>query len=508
MCKMMIDPFGGLLITSDGATILSNLNVQHPSGRVLVELARSQDISVGDGTTSVVLLAGELYCSILDELQRRELSMAALARGLRNACVRAADVLPQCCLALPARESLSALAFTVLNTKFCNSDWTSFLAKLVSTAIGLLDIPAFGNVERSCDGGPFTQQTNVDLRRLAVIKVPFTQPLDSYVCRGFSVSGYIVSPLSQAGGRQCRILILHDDDAAQTLVAAEHCAEALADARVRLVFSCERLAGPLVSALLSRNIGAVCGVSRADLQLATAAASVHLLPASIMSLEATIVCLDINEIRCYDSGSSRVQLVVCAPQDSHEVRGVVLVLRAMTADLLNEMHRAIIDALNVLRHAVSSAQSSLVIGGGCFEVLASIALKKAADTCELCPEERVACASLAQALLSIPSVLVENCSRRSAVPRVLAEMHREALLSEDGSCCWFDGRDGVVCRGGGGGGAGQHEYARAGEPNSVAAPLELVSTKRSVLSLAIDATIALLRIDRIVVMPHALEKRP
>jgi T-complex protein 1 subunit alpha len=58
--KMMVDDVGEVLITNDGATILKQLSVEHPAGKVLVELANLQDEEVGDGTTSVVILAAEL----------------------------------------------------------------------------------------------------------------------------------------------------------------------------------------------------------------------------------------------------------------------------------------------------------------------------------------------------------------------------------------------------------------------------------------------------------------
>merc|ERR1719384_2478175 len=60
MDKMITDPTGDVIITNDGATILSRMEVQHPAAKMLVELSKSQDIEAGDGTTSVVVLAGAL----------------------------------------------------------------------------------------------------------------------------------------------------------------------------------------------------------------------------------------------------------------------------------------------------------------------------------------------------------------------------------------------------------------------------------------------------------------
>ena len=60
MLKMLLDPMGGIVITNDGNAILREIDVAHPAAKSMLELARSQDEEVGDGTTSVIILAGEM----------------------------------------------------------------------------------------------------------------------------------------------------------------------------------------------------------------------------------------------------------------------------------------------------------------------------------------------------------------------------------------------------------------------------------------------------------------
>jgi len=62
MLKMLLDPMGGIVMTNDGNAILREIDVQHPSAKSMIELARAQDEEVGDGTTSVIILAGEIMC--------------------------------------------------------------------------------------------------------------------------------------------------------------------------------------------------------------------------------------------------------------------------------------------------------------------------------------------------------------------------------------------------------------------------------------------------------------
>ena len=83
--KMLVDDIGDVLISNDGATILQLLEVDHPAGRILVELAQQQDKEVGDGTTSVVILAAELLRRA-NELVRNKIHPTTIITGYRLAC--------------------------------------------------------------------------------------------------------------------------------------------------------------------------------------------------------------------------------------------------------------------------------------------------------------------------------------------------------------------------------------------------------------------------------------
>lgn len=86
--KMLVDNIGDVTITNDGATILSLLDVQHPAARILVSLAAQQDKEVGDGTTSVVLVASELLRRA-NELVRNKIHPTTVITGYRLACKEA-----------------------------------------------------------------------------------------------------------------------------------------------------------------------------------------------------------------------------------------------------------------------------------------------------------------------------------------------------------------------------------------------------------------------------------
>ena len=72
MLKMLLDPMGGIVLTNDGNAILREIDVQHPAAKSMIELARAQDEEVGDGTTSVIILAGEVLAAVEGFLEKRQ----------------------------------------------------------------------------------------------------------------------------------------------------------------------------------------------------------------------------------------------------------------------------------------------------------------------------------------------------------------------------------------------------------------------------------------------------
>lgn len=70
MLKMLLDPMGGIVLTNDGNAILREIDVQHPAAKSMIELARAQDEEVGDGTTSVIILAGEVLAAVEGFLEK------------------------------------------------------------------------------------------------------------------------------------------------------------------------------------------------------------------------------------------------------------------------------------------------------------------------------------------------------------------------------------------------------------------------------------------------------
>src|SRR6266498_4056137 len=92
MDKMLVDSMGDVVITNDGATILKEIDVEHPAAKMLVEVAKTQDEEAGDGTTTAVILAGELLKKA-EDLIEQNIHPTVIASGYRQAAEKAREVL-------------------------------------------------------------------------------------------------------------------------------------------------------------------------------------------------------------------------------------------------------------------------------------------------------------------------------------------------------------------------------------------------------------------------------
>jgi T-complex protein 1 subunit eta len=142
---LLVDENGRQTITNDGATVMKLLDIVHPAARILTDIARSQDAEVGDGTTSVVVLAGEILKEVKDAVEQG-VSAQTIIRGLRKAGSVAVNRVKEIALDMlevsgteeKKVETLRRLAATAMNSKLIkrNSD---FFTKMVVDAVLSLD---------------------------------------------------------------------------------------------------------------------------------------------------------------------------------------------------------------------------------------------------------------------------------------------------------------------------------------------------------------------------------
>lgn len=127
---LMVDENGRQTITNDGATVMKLLDIVHPAARILTDIARSQDAEVGDGTTSVVVLAGEILAGVKEYVDQG-VSSQVIIKGLRRACTMAVGKIREIAVDVRGekegerRETLRKLAATAMSSKLIhrNSDF-------------------------------------------------------------------------------------------------------------------------------------------------------------------------------------------------------------------------------------------------------------------------------------------------------------------------------------------------------------------------------------------------
>jgi T-complex protein 1 subunit delta len=157
MDKLMELSDGEVLISNDGATILSKMNLLHPAAKMLVELSQSQDIEAGDGTTTVVVIAGALL-EACGNLLSKGIHPMAIASSFMKAADQATKILEE--IARPVdlnnRESLISAVNTCLSSKVVNQNTESLAPIAVDSVLGIIE-----NAETA---------VNVDLRDIRMVE--------------------------------------------------------------------------------------------------------------------------------------------------------------------------------------------------------------------------------------------------------------------------------------------------------------------------------------------------
>jgi len=133
MDKMLVDSTGEIIVTNDGVTILEEMEIDHPAAKMMVEIAKTQESEVGDGTTTAALLAGKLLENA-EKLLDRNVHPTVIVRGYRNAADRAIHILNEISMPINDREVLIQIAQTAMTGKGAEGH-KELLAELIVKAV-------------------------------------------------------------------------------------------------------------------------------------------------------------------------------------------------------------------------------------------------------------------------------------------------------------------------------------------------------------------------------------
>ncbi|KAG8990830.1 T-complex protein 1 subunit gamma [Tulasnella sp. JGI-2019a] len=481
MLKMILDPMGGILLTNDGNAILREIDVAHPAAKNMIDLSRTQDEEVGDGTTSVIILAGEILAQSLPQLQRH-IHPVVIISAFQKALKDALEVITSISVPIDTSNETEMLALikTSIGTKFVMR-WSDLMCKLALQAIRTV-----AQDGTDIDGGIKT----VDIKRYArVEKVPGGEIEDSRVLDGVMVNKDVVHPAMKRrivnprivlldcnleykkGESQTNIEISKEDDYDKILKQEEEQIKLMVDKilefKPTLLFT-EKGCSELATYHLQRaGVSAIRRVRKADnnrIARATGATIVN----RVEDLRESDIGTQCGLFNIEKFGDEYFALLT----QCKNPKACTILLRGPSKDILNEVDRNLADAMSVARNVVFHPY--LAPGGGATEMAISVQLAAKARTME--GVEVWPYRAVADSMEVIPRTLVQNAGGNAI--RVLTELRAKHA---NGEHSWgIDGKTGKI--------VDMKEYHL----------YESASVKIQTLKTAIEAARMLLRVDDIV----------
>ncbi len=403
MDKMLVDSTGNVIVTNDGVTLLSEMEIDHPAADMIVEVAQTQEDEVGDGTTSAVVISGELL-SQAEDLLEQDIHATTLAQGYRQAAEKATEALEEIAIDVEAddNEVLEQIAATAMTGKGAENA-RDLLARLVVEAVQSV-----------------ADDDDVDTDNIKVEKVVGGSIENSELVEGVIVDKERVSDNMPYFAEDASVAIIDGDlEIKETEIDAEvnvtdpdqleqfleqeetqlrEMAEAVADAGADVVFVDGGIDDMAQHYLAQEGIIAVRRVKSSDQgQLAratgaTPVSSVDDLSEDNLGFAGSVAQKEI-------AGDQRIFV-----EDVDDAKAVTLILRGGTEHVIDEVDRAIEDSLGVVRTTIEDGK--VLAGGGAPEVELSLALRDYADS--VGGREQLAVESFADALEIIPRTLAEN----------------------------------------------------------------------------------------------------
>ncbi|KAF9552063.1 hypothetical protein CPC08DRAFT_792269 [Agrocybe pediades] len=407
--KILISPDGEITVTNDGATILGQMEVEHQIAKLLVQLSKSQDDEIGDGTTGVVVLAGALL-EQSEALLDRGIHPIRIADGFDKACAVAVEELDRISdrveFSLDNTENLLKTAKTSLGSKIVSKEHTQFAQIAVDAVLAVADlerrdvpfdlIKVDGKVGGSLADTQLIRGVLLDKdmshpqmprvvkdARLAILTCPFEPPRPKTKHKLDITSVEEFKKLRDYEKEKFADMIKRVKDTGANLVI---CQWGFDDEANHL--------------LMQNELPAVRWVGGPEIELVAIATQGRIVPRFEDLTEAKLGKAGI--VREISFGTTRDKMLVI--EECANTRAVTIFVRGSNKMIVDEAKRALHDALCVVRNLV--VDNRVVYGGGSADISCSIAVAKAAD--EIPTIEQYAMRAFASALDAIPLALAEN----------------------------------------------------------------------------------------------------
>jgi len=400
MDKMLVDSAGNIIITNDGVTILEEMEIEHPAAKMMVEIAKTQEAEVGDGTTTAALLAGKLLENA-EKLLDKNIHPTVIVKGYRLAAEKSNEILKEICIPLESKEVLKQIAMTAMTGKGAEGS----KGKLSDLVVEAVDQIAYEN--------------EADLEDVKIEKLKGERVEDSELVRGIVLDKERANSEMPVKIENARILLIDfplelknpeaetkisvsSPEQLQSFIEAEE--RELKQLTDKVILSganvvfCQKGIDDVAQYYFAKaGIFACRRVPKSDMEKLARATS-----GKIVS--------NLSDIE-YGFGKAEVVEEVKKGEESltyirgcENPRAVTIVVRGGTNHVIDEVERAIKDGLGDVVSAVKSGK--VVPGGGAVEIELSRRLRGFART--LGGREQLAIEEFANSLESIPETLAEN----------------------------------------------------------------------------------------------------
>ncbi len=407
MDKMLVAGMGDIVITNDGATIMKEMDVQNPAAKMLVEVAKTQDSEVGDGTTTAVVLAGELLAGA-EALLDKDIHPNVIIDGYRNAAEKAQEILDKIAVnvKLDDQERLRQIAITSLNTKGIFGSQTRFAD---------LALDAVRQVMEKRDG-----KITADIDLIKVMKKHGQSLDESELVNGIIIDKEVAQadmPKRVTGGgilllnaklesqkteTSAKINIDRPEDMFSFIAEEENLLEKMAEdvakTGAKVLFTEKNVDDQILSILAKKGILTVKNVSSGDMEkLAKATGGSVIGTLKDLSKEALGQAKLVEEVKV---GEDKLVFV----RDCKNPKAVTIMIRGGSEHVVDEAERSLHDAICVVRNAVEDGK--ILAGGGAPEAELSKRLKDYAV--KVGGREQLAVRAFAEAFEAIPVAIAQN----------------------------------------------------------------------------------------------------
>jgi len=391
-------------ITNDGATILREMDIEHPVAKMIVEVAKAQDDEIGDGTTTAVIIAGKLL-EKAEGLLDQDVHPTVIVQGYKQAAARAQKVLSEMAVDVSADEAtLSKIARTAMLGKGIEMAMDKLAALSVEAAQAIAGFEG-KDIEEN----------------IKTVMIPGGRIDDSSIIYGIVLEKERTSLEMPRKIENAKIMLLEgtleikklDTDAKVTITEAKNLSsfkegeenviksqvDAIAAAGANVVFWEKGIGVTAQNYLARQRMLGIRRVSREDLKMLALATGARLV-GDVMAVTAK----DLGSAALVEERKVGKEKKMLFIEGCPQAKAVTIVLHGVSEQVLEEMERALDDSLNVVLDVIRSRK--IVPGGGAPEMIVAENLRQYASTLE--GREQLAVRAFADAVESIPLTLAEN----------------------------------------------------------------------------------------------------